>query len=242
VKLFETLRDEDTMPTPIQPLATLAAVRCRADILEYCIENGAVFDYIMDWAAGYGARDPKILDVLYNANWKDMQNSKDQINKLLDGSLRKGHNSMDWLLDHGGKFDADDLKSSARANVDVKRLARAVEASGGISVLNGSGVVHESARVGDLEKLKYVVEAGMDVNLTIRDYSPLYLAVEGQHVEIVRYLLEHGAKIGNGMVGSYYKTNTEFGGKETHLDVARRIGNKEILELIEAKARQEGVL
>jgi hypothetical protein len=170
-----------------------------------------------------------------------MQNSNDQINKLMKGCLLKGHDSMDWFLDHGGEFDTDDLKASARADVDVQRLTRAIEMSGGISVLEGSGALQESARVGDLEKLKYLVEGGLDVNQVI-GYSALYLAVEGKHVEIVRYLLDHGAKIGNAVVGSFYKTNTEWGGKETHLDVARRIGSKDILELIEAKARQEGVL
>jgi hypothetical protein len=182
-----------------------------------------------------------MLNVLYDANWKDMQNSSDQINKLMEGCLRKGHNSMDWLLDHGGKFDADDLKASARADVDVQRLARAVEMTGGISVLAGSGALQESARVGDLEKLQYLVESGLDVNQVLR-YSTLYLAVEEKHTEVVKYLLDHGAKVGTDMVGSFYKTNTEFGGEETLLDIARRIGNRDILELIEAKARQEGVL
>jgi hypothetical protein len=231
--MFKIIEQDDTLPTPHQPLAVLVAMNGQGRILEHCIQTGASFDSNFDWAAAVGANDATMLDVLYSANWKDMQNSQAPFNKLMPLALKKGRNTLDWLLEHGGQIELGQLQGSARGDVNVKNLARVVEICGGISVLERSGAIQESARVGDLEKLKYLVEGGLDVNQVMK-FTALYLAIESEQLDTVKYLLEHGALVA--IMGA------ADGQEETHLQLARKIGNIAILELIEAKAQQEGVL
>lgn len=66
----------------------------------------------------------------------------------------------------------------------------------GIASVNdlGDTPLHVVVRWGDLEGVRQLVEAGIEVNRHgERGYTPLHLAAEAGHSEIVQYLLEHGA-------------------------------------------------
>ncbi|XP_027754010.1 ankyrin repeat and SOCS box protein 3 [Empidonax traillii] len=60
----------------------------------------------------------------------------------------------------------------------------------------GLCALHLSARHGALDCLRVLLEAGADLNDATTDATtPLFLAVENKHTEVVKFLLQHGANI-----------------------------------------------
>ncbi|XP_050170873.1 ankyrin repeat and SOCS box protein 3 isoform X2 [Myiozetetes cayanensis] len=60
----------------------------------------------------------------------------------------------------------------------------------------GLCALHLSARHGALDCLRVLLEAGADLNdVTTDATTPLFLAVENKHTEVVKFLLQHGANI-----------------------------------------------
>ena len=58
------------------------------------------------------------------------------------------------------------------------------------------GSVYEAATNGSAVKLKALLDRGHDVNeRNSSDWTPLHSAVAGGHVDAVRVLLNHGARI-----------------------------------------------
>lgn len=56
--------------------------------------------------------------------------------------------------------------------------------------------IHRAAIRGDLSKLKKIIAAGGDLNLSDRSgITPLMIAAQKGHKEIVEYLIDHGADI-----------------------------------------------
>jgi ankyrin repeat protein len=64
-----------------------------------------------------------------------------------------------------------------------------VNANSGISESNAADF---AASEGDLEMLQYVHEQGAIFDTTEPTKNPLFSAIVGGHVDVVRYLLEHG--------------------------------------------------
>ena len=62
-------------------------------------------------------------------------------------------------------------------------------------------------------------------------FTPLYEAVRGQHTEVVQLLLDHGAKADT-VCGRH------IGSNETPLQAARRLGNSQMVGLLEQSHRQ----
>ncbi|NXK04439.1 ASB3 protein, partial [Herpetotheres cachinnans] len=60
----------------------------------------------------------------------------------------------------------------------------------------GMCALHLSARRGSLESVRVLLEAGADPNeVTTEATTPLFLAVENGHADIVNFLLQHGANV-----------------------------------------------
>ncbi|NWR83020.1 ASB3 protein, partial [Furnarius figulus] len=65
-----------------------------------------------------------------------------------------------------------------------------------LRTFEGLCALHVSARHGSLECLRVLLEAGADLNdVTTDATTPLFLAVENRHAEVVKFLLQHGASV-----------------------------------------------
>ncbi|NXY47197.1 ASB3 protein, partial [Ceuthmochares aereus] len=61
---------------------------------------------------------------------------------------------------------------------------------------DGLCALHLSARHGSLESLRVLLEAGADPNqVTTEETTALFLAVESGHIDIVKFLIQHGANV-----------------------------------------------
>ncbi|NWI95728.1 ASB3 protein, partial [Pitta sordida] len=80
----------------------------------------------------------------------------------------------------------------------LRLLIRAAPSDGYIHsrTFEGLCAVHLSASHGSLECLRVLLEAGADFNeVTTDDTTPLFLAVENKHPEVVKFLIQHGANV-----------------------------------------------
>jgi hypothetical protein len=227
------MAEENSPRIPLQPLATLAAYKGHAEILRLCLDEGAIFDGHLDAATAHGLlysdRDPTMLDTLWAENWRDMQHSQEALDKLVVRSVaRRDDTMLNWLLDHGARINSDAIMTVSLPGSTVSICL----AKCGITSFKGWGALQHAAGRGDLELVKFLLNAGADLEempkqLDIREPGPftaLYQAVLGQHMEMIRFLLERGAKV-----------DTPWGEfRDSPLKLARRLGNREILDLLES--------
>ncbi|KAE8677495.1 pentatricopeptide repeat-containing protein [Hibiscus syriacus] len=83
----------------------------------------------------------------------------------------------------------------------------------------GWTLLHIGARKGDLDKVKQLINEGMDVNVAAwgpksQGITPLHLAAEGGHVEVLDELLERGANIDARTMGACGWTPLHAAAKE----------------------------
>jgi hypothetical protein len=232
--VVEQLEEQQSVPVPLQPLATLAASKGHAQILQFCLDKGVVFDINLDRAAYRGAANPAMLDVLLEANWQNLQHSKSTRNSLVRDAASQDVKMLIWLLDHGAKVSRETIKQAGKVGTPVPTMALLVEKCGA-GALADSCALQFAARRGDRDMVEFLLHVGADVEEMptmmgdIREPGPftaLYEAVNGQHVEVVQLLLDHGAKADR-VCGRHVGVN------ETPLQAARRLGNSQIVSLLE---------
>jgi len=81
--------------------------------------------------------------------------------------------------------------------------------------------LHEAAKYGNLERARYLLDEGADANKKIRGTSPLDLAIEANHLEMVKLLVSRGARISHNI---FFKS---------HVIRAALLGHKETEEFLE---------
>ncbi|NXN97510.1 ASB3 protein, partial [Rhinopomastus cyanomelas] len=80
----------------------------------------------------------------------------------------------------------------------LKLLVRAAPSDDYINskTFEGLCALHLSARHGSLECIRILLEAGADPNeFNTEATTPLFLAVENEHIDVVKFLLQHGANV-----------------------------------------------
>lgn len=95
---FETSK-EQASPSLLQPAACLAAQRQHHQILRFCLDRGAVFDKYLNRAAQLGACSVEMLELLLAANWSDIQQSPQEVDRQI---THFGEDSFQgkWLKEH----------------------------------------------------------------------------------------------------------------------------------------------
>jgi len=65
-----------SLPSPLQPLAVFAADKGRANVLQFCLDQGAIFDPDLDTAALYTDKTSEMVDIFMRANWRNIAESE----------------------------------------------------------------------------------------------------------------------------------------------------------------------
>lgn len=91
----------------------------------------------------------------------------------------------------------------------------------GENIMINNEELMEACEKGELEKVKSIIEKGIDIDLEYNNWTPLTKASEKGHLNIVKYLVENGAKI-----------NKENGHDWTALMCASMNGHSDIVEYL----------
>lgn len=111
--------------------------------------------------------------------------------------------SVEMLVEHGADIHlrigietpidcAYRHRTDNNQDTRFEEVARYLESKGAHRA-PGRGALHEAAQRGDLNTVTHWVEAGADVNLKDDSKTPICLAAEAGHREVVDYLVAHGA-------------------------------------------------
>jgi len=57
--------EQHSVSSPLQPLAVLAARKGHAEILQFCLDKGAVFDWNLERSTHFGANIPAMNNILF---------------------------------------------------------------------------------------------------------------------------------------------------------------------------------
>lgn len=107
---FESSKQQ-VSPSLLQPAACLSAQKEHHQILRFCLDRGAVFDRYLNRAAQLGARSVEMLELLLAANWCDIQQSTQEVDRQI---TYFGEDSFQgkWLKEHGAKKARKVIRSS----------------------------------------------------------------------------------------------------------------------------------
>lgn len=124
---LRALRKQSEKPDPLQPAACLAAQKRRFDILQTCVEEGAVFDRFLTRACEIGASgNVQVFPLLLKGNWADIQHSDEAIAlKILH--YGEGSAEAEWLRQNAGKGPPqDETGATATATTAASKQSQSV--------------------------------------------------------------------------------------------------------------------
>lgn len=114
-----------------------------------------------------------------------------------------------WLIEFGAQVNAKEpaqnqtaiMWAAAEKHAEVVKELIASHADLKAATKQGFTPIHFAARVGDIESLKLLMTAGINVNLltggTASGYTPLLIATLRAQIDTALYLLDHGADPNN---------------------------------------------
>ncbi|KAM0177136.1 hypothetical protein ACHAPF_004492 [Botrytis cinerea] len=218
VNLFDTSEGNNSHGPPLQR----AAIRGRLEIVRMLLDYGADINLGAGQSGGalYEAASCghlEICELLLNLG-ADVQ-AEGMVGTVLHVAAYHGHvNIVRLLLEHGAsvdqvcEFGTALQAAAANGHIDVFNLLRSYEAD--IHFIGGHhhNMLQASAFGGNIEMVRLCLANGMDVNITggKEVQTALMAAAQQGHVEIVRLLLDEGARdIKNGYYFSvwYYAEN-----------------------------------
>ncbi|MCJ1394690.1 hypothetical protein MMC18_007570 [Xylographa bjoerkii] len=200
---------------PLQEMLVAAALRSHTKVVEYCLQQGAVIDDDVNFAAFRGLT-ADLFEAMIPRNIFNTSQHPEYLSQLLfhtagigpfprrfhsTTSDSKGVRLATALLAHGAKIDKD-IVFRAAENQSVAFM-KCLLAHG--AALEGSGALHYAAVRGRLEMMGWLLDHGADVNeLLPKDIlgdmrepapqmgSPLHYAVHCGEFDAVMLLLERG--------------------------------------------------
>ena len=195
------MKESQPAEIPIQEMMKVATENGQANVVEYCLQQGAQIDSDVSRAALNGAT-PELWRLLFSANWNNVQNDSSLLDSLLVLSTRRGKPMVNFLLDQGARCKPAAVSMVARSNkadnVDIMSL---LLARGG--ALHDSGALQMAAYDGTPDMVRFLLDQGADVNeipkndpgdpRECRNGTALHQAVGAGRLSIIELLLDRGA-------------------------------------------------
>ncbi len=91
------LMEQHPVSSPLQPLAVLAARKGHAEILQFCLDKGAVFDWNLERSTHFGANSPAMDNILSAEKQKLPRGTSAKSDSKWDGELlQKWFGDINW--------------------------------------------------------------------------------------------------------------------------------------------------
>lgn len=190
----------------------MACLKREKDIAAFLVSRGANVNTKNNWGwmplhNAIGNDDREVVELLI-ANGADV-NMGDWMATPLTASINAGHAEITKLLiAKGADVNAKDRSGRTPLGIALDKGQREIadllrqhgakeEKSAGQSNAQPAKTLHQAAADGDLEQVRKLIAQGADANATEgeRTWTPLLAAATKGHAEIVKFLLESGAKV-----------------------------------------------
>lgn len=205
-KYYEYITQQIRETINMEELAMRAVENCNLDLLDYALKGGAENLYIelTEKAAIYGCLDILVF-LLYSFEYNE--NNKLRLLKLSaeNGNLRV----VKFLVEEFGVDPAGNENMALRVasqnnklNVVSYLLQQGVDINSGPNT--GNALVL-AALLGDVDTVKFLIENNADPNFN--HGIPLIAAIQQKRLDIIRYLVEHGAHTTENIIGAVVNGN-----------------------------------
>lgn len=192
-------------------------------------------DNYLDWAIEEEVQTTEMLEVLYEANWRNIRNYSAALTSLVNRAIYTDVNMLQWLAEHGAHLEPNDLRHAGLSKVSVPVMRYLVNKFG-TDPLQGTCTLQAAAGRGQEGLVDFLLDVGLDINaippqLDEREpgpYTALYeAAVQHRDLGITRLLVRRGANVNQAY--SLYSG-------ESVLEVARARQDIEIVTILEQVA------
>ncbi|KAL8684551.1 MAG: hypothetical protein Q9218_008241 [Villophora microphyllina] len=216
-----------------------ATSKDHADIVQYCLENGAhVTNDVMKILLINGAK--KVYTLLLDTGDVDVNYYIPWFGDIL-GNVAVFHGDLEWTqlcLDHGADPNENlweehkSILAAAAENASLDMVKLLVEQ--GKAYVESSGAIVMAAQEGKLDMVEYLLRKGADIDEIGIEHptdprykedmgSALHRAVQAGHEDVVQFLIDSGANV---------MLRDPIG--RTPLSLAQAGGNYSILVMLEA--------
>lgn len=191
----------------LQEEAREAAFKGNAAKLRACLSKGSTIDYRI-YIKALENGDVETFQVILDAGG-DIDYTMSYSGSSLISTLRHNHQALlEFLFSHGVDPNQGTwsqwlplISVAVRYNRDIKWVKVMLEKG---AKIKGTGSLHVAAIMGDIERMKLLIEYGADLTeipflqvIAFVDYrregTPLHWAIAGGHVEAVKLLLDSRA-------------------------------------------------
>lgn len=134
-----------------------------------------------------------------------------ELEELGDGPTPDGMEALEWDMEisgNDGRVDEEDVETQAEISIykwyakilnQTSFVLKSPENDIGRLDRHGRNVLHYAVGAGHVEMVQYLIEnfeKEIGVNQTTNDWlSPLHLGVIGEHIQIIKYLIQKGANV-----------------------------------------------
>ena len=160
-------------------------------------------DNYLDWAIKEEVQTTEMLEVLHEANWRNIRNSSVVLRGLVNRAIYTDVDMFQWLVEHGARLEPNDLRYAGLSRVSVPVMRYLVDEFG-TDPLQGTCTLQVAAGRSQEDLVDFLLDVGLDINaippqLDVREpgpYTAFYeAAVHHRDLGVTRLLVQRGANI-----------------------------------------------
>jgi pectate lyase len=225
-QIIYTLTESSEPPLSLQEAAAIGDIGLVRSLLDKGVGVDSWDDPFLKTALHRATmRGHKDVVELLLAKGADIEAGKFHIGTALHFAVEKGHKEIvELLIDKGADVNANNTRGQTPTDVVGTRNRKEI-----VELLTKHGAtissIHTAAVVGDLARVRAFLENGIDINVKDNQgNTPLHLAAQGGHREVVEFLLSKDSDVNTRRTG--------YPAGDTPLHTAVRAGNIDIVELL----------